>query len=551
MKENNLKRSKGITLIALVVTIIVLLILAAVSITMLTGNNSALKMSQTAKAYNTIGAVKDEVSLAYSTAYSEYTRQQYEDGNTTKTKVTEAFSKEMENIQTGKPLAHGATIEYTPANPITNGATSTVTVSVVFNRDTYSVTGTLTENGTDSSFEWGAITTQVLAPTVSYTNERIVTSSAGTGTSVADNSQEEGTDLYIYFEANVDGGTINSISPTVPFKIIANGTYNFTISYTADGQSYTATKSIAVTKYALRAGINVGDYVNYTPKVASTTYSKNNLDESHTGSTNNTSNLTQETLKWRVLKIYDDGKIDLIANPTTAEVYFNGAKGYNNGVYMLHDICEKLYSNTDHNITARSVSLEDFENNMTDAGRTARDNHDNYGDSPQYGKTNYEKWETTYSNRLYPNLYAKENGSGIESTTVKTDGIKDTEKDELDFSIFEFEYKQAPANPGLTAKQTAYQISINSTNYGDASKALNNLNTYWVASRCVCCYKSRAEFGLRIAWSAISCNILFKSYGTPEYAFQCIRPVVTLGSDVEIIKSNTASNSSTPHTINW
>ena len=44
MKEN-LKGKKGITLIALVITIIVLLILAGVSIAMLTGNNRHINTS--------------------------------------------------------------------------------------------------------------------------------------------------------------------------------------------------------------------------------------------------------------------------------------------------------------------------------------------------------------------------------------------------------------------------------------------------------------------------------------------------------------------------
>ena len=42
------KRNDGITLIALVITIIVLLILAGISITMLTGNNSILNQATNA-----------------------------------------------------------------------------------------------------------------------------------------------------------------------------------------------------------------------------------------------------------------------------------------------------------------------------------------------------------------------------------------------------------------------------------------------------------------------------------------------------------------------
>ena len=48
-KEKCLKSNKGITLIALVITIIVLLILAGVSIAMLTGQNGILTQAQNAK----------------------------------------------------------------------------------------------------------------------------------------------------------------------------------------------------------------------------------------------------------------------------------------------------------------------------------------------------------------------------------------------------------------------------------------------------------------------------------------------------------------------
>ena len=45
MKKIERKGTKGITLIALVITIIVLLILAGISITMLAGDNSILKQA--------------------------------------------------------------------------------------------------------------------------------------------------------------------------------------------------------------------------------------------------------------------------------------------------------------------------------------------------------------------------------------------------------------------------------------------------------------------------------------------------------------------------
>ena len=64
MIKKVLKEKRGITLIALVITIIVLLILAGVSIAMLTGDNGILTQATEAKEKNTIGGEKEQISLA-------------------------------------------------------------------------------------------------------------------------------------------------------------------------------------------------------------------------------------------------------------------------------------------------------------------------------------------------------------------------------------------------------------------------------------------------------------------------------------------------------
>ena len=55
-----MKNQKGITLIALVVTIVVLLILAGTSIAMLTGDNGIITNAQKSQASNTEGEVIDK-----------------------------------------------------------------------------------------------------------------------------------------------------------------------------------------------------------------------------------------------------------------------------------------------------------------------------------------------------------------------------------------------------------------------------------------------------------------------------------------------------------
>ena len=58
-----MKNNKGITLIALVITIIVLLILAGVSIAMLTGDNGILTQASTSKTNTQVAEVVERVDF--------------------------------------------------------------------------------------------------------------------------------------------------------------------------------------------------------------------------------------------------------------------------------------------------------------------------------------------------------------------------------------------------------------------------------------------------------------------------------------------------------
>ena len=83
------KSTKGITLIALVVTIIILLILAGISIAMLTGNNGILTQGQRAKEETRIAGVEEVVKL--------YKQGKYIDSTTGS--VTENADEMLENLK--------------------------------------------------------------------------------------------------------------------------------------------------------------------------------------------------------------------------------------------------------------------------------------------------------------------------------------------------------------------------------------------------------------------------------------------------------------------
>ena len=67
-----MRKEKGITLIALVVTIIVLLILAGVSISMVVGNNGVINQANEAVEESLKGKAKEELELAWASVEAEY-----------------------------------------------------------------------------------------------------------------------------------------------------------------------------------------------------------------------------------------------------------------------------------------------------------------------------------------------------------------------------------------------------------------------------------------------------------------------------------------------
>ena len=76
-----MKNNKGITLVALVITIIVLIILAAVSIAALTGDNSIITNAQNSKKDTEEKGAIEQINLALSGIKTSATAQLVKDGN--------------------------------------------------------------------------------------------------------------------------------------------------------------------------------------------------------------------------------------------------------------------------------------------------------------------------------------------------------------------------------------------------------------------------------------------------------------------------------------
>ena len=71
-----MRNQKGITLVALVITIIVLLILAGVSISLVLGNNGVLTQASEAVITNEKATIKQDMDMAFADANMDYTTRQ-------------------------------------------------------------------------------------------------------------------------------------------------------------------------------------------------------------------------------------------------------------------------------------------------------------------------------------------------------------------------------------------------------------------------------------------------------------------------------------------
>lgn len=129
-----MRNERGITLVALVVTIVVLLILAGVTITYALSNNGIFAKAQEAGMVSEQATIRDAVSSAQAECMMEY----YDASKTTKTEAKDLISKYVPS---------GWSVTATTAPTITGGVIAG-TVTVATSSYTHTVTianGVVTE----------------------------------------------------------------------------------------------------------------------------------------------------------------------------------------------------------------------------------------------------------------------------------------------------------------------------------------------------------------------------------------------------------------------
>ena len=252
------------------------------------------------------------------------------------------------------------------------------------------------------------------------------------------------------------------------------------------------------------------------------------------------------------MDVDESGNIIKLLGIGSKDVYLYGSKGYNNGVYLLNDICKSRYGNASLGATARSLNIEDIESRMNATGIAARNAYKS--GTVQYGTTK----KFTGSNAYYPAIYAQEKYSGInvsdvaDGTQVITESADATAQakmnpsgktvsDDIYTTLPGTSETTGPSKTNLTCTQTFYYFNSTPSSYFDDtnfhSMIFGTGTRFWLASRYVDCNSSssRAYFGLRlVSDSYLGGYFLLYSDSNSNFNNYRLAPVVSLGSGVQV-----------------
>ena len=357
-------KASGITLVALIITIIILLILAGITISTLT-NTGLFTRAQEAKENSLKSQAEEEIKIVINEwvieratgtiDIEEFLKEKqsqneidsYEQGDEKGTykiirkgyeiiidsngNIVEEIHKigvypQIKNIKivanqdgTGDNIESetqylGTTLYINFEHSIEGGTTTvdkTLPYPVTENgKVEFTITGTVGNN---------IYTKKIYVNVTQYTNEephieisdiKVVSNSNGTGTNLKEGSQGIDTKLYINFTHNIRNGT-TSVDKTLPYEVTDNGDYEFTVTGKIGDKIYEEKINVTVNQYSKE--LKLGSYVKYNVKYT----------DSYTG------NQFTEKNGWRVLDLGTENAdgtrngVKLISTGIPAQLYYH------------------------------------------------------------------------------------------------------------------------------------------------------------------------------------------------------------------------------------
>ena len=280
--------------------------------------------------------------------------------------------------------------------------------------------------------------------------------------------------------------------------------------------------------------IKIGDYIKYDADSADTSEILNELG-TYSGTDTNTANtLKQEKLNWRVLDV-QDGKVRLISDvPTTSTISLSGYNGYNNAVYLLDHTCKTLYSNSNLSSNVQNLKIEDIQDKMIEK--------DYNKIIASYG----EKISTP--NKKYPSILIQEPLHLISIKPNVSCNVK------LNFSEqWELIYQEKEIEAALLElKKTYWAKKMEKKDFFDDiyyNLFLNNgksYKTYWLSSRCINSDENHSFYDIRLVdGEVVDAYGIYYSDGGILARCYSFRPVITLKPSVKLDITNIGDGSLT------
>ena len=307
--------------------------------------------------------------------------------------------------------------------------------------------------------------------------------------------------------------------------------------------------------------MEVGDYIRYIPDNTKSTY---NLKAIYSGySSDQIIDNSYDPQSWRIMEIDENRNVTKLLGISSKAIGIGGSVGYNNGVYLLNDICKSRYENTSLEATARSLNIEDIEAQMNTTGIATRNAYKS--GSVQYGTT--RKYTNSYTK--YPAIYAQEKYSGIgisdvaDGTQIITGNLDNIALKKMNpngKSESNNIYEILPtisdgivsSSINLTCTQTYYYFNNTPNSYFDDTNFYNIIfktgTRFWIASRFSDCNSnySRANFGIRLISGSILSGTDF--YQSNDNSFHNLyfnlAIVISLNSITRIKSGNGTINNS-------
>ena len=278
--------------------------------------------------------------------------------------------------------------------------------------------------------------------------------------------------------------------------------------------------------------IKIGDYIKYEADSADTSEILNELG-TYSGTDTNTANtLKQEKLNWRVLDV-EDGKVRLISDgPTTSTIALSGYNGYNNAVYLLDHTCKTLYSNSTLSNNVQNLKIEDIQDKMIEKDYSKITSKYGTVISPMY--------------KYYPDILLQEKNQivtlneNLNNTKLElseqTELIEQNDKQICKSWNLKYTYWDKVMEEGDFDNLIYYNLFINNG---------NEYKRYWLSSRCIEDVYDYAIFGVRlIIPGKVYDGGVYNSNERSFLGTAAFRPVITLNSSVKLDITNIGDGSS-------